>query len=276
MSKNKTLYISDLDGTLLNNNAELSDYTKRSLNYMIANGCSFSVATARTLATSEKILADVNLNVPIILLNGVKIYDVGHKQYIKVERLNPEAVTSVIQVIKSFDITGFMYELKDNELMTYHESLERKPLRDFVEERVSRYNKTFYHTDSFSGVSPEHVIYLTLLDTYERLVPVRDSLASLSGINMTFYKDNYSPDLWYLEMFSDKASKENAVKYLRDECRYEHIIGFGDNLNDLPMFAACDVRVAVENAKDEVKVAADYICGSNDNDGVVKWIEAFV
>jgi len=53
---------------------------------------------------------------------------------------------------------------------------------------------------------------------------------------------------------------------------FECVIGFGDNLNDLPMFAACDIKIAVKNAIPVVKAAADYICDTNSNDGVVKWI----
>ena len=51
----KTLYISDLDGTLLNRNAELSAYTKAVLNRVIAEGLCFSVATARPVATADYI-----------------------------------------------------------------------------------------------------------------------------------------------------------------------------------------------------------------------------
>ena len=87
---------------------------------------------------------------------------------------------------------------------------------------------------------------------------------------------NYRPGFWFLEIFSDKASKQNAVKHLREAYSFERIIGFGDNLNDLPMFAACDVRVAVENAKPEVKTAANTICDTNNNDGVAKWLEETV
>ena len=61
--------------------------------------------------------------------------------------------------------------------------------------------------------------------------------------------------------------------FLRETYGYTKIIGFGDNLNDLPMFEACDLRVSVSNAKDEVKASADCICDSNEEDGVVKWIE---
>lgn len=270
---NKTLYISDLDGTLLNRNAELSAYTETALNTMIANGLDFSVATARTLASSGKILAGLTLRTPIILMNGVLIYDIVKKEYIKINKLPTETVTAVIQALRAFEITGFMYELDNGNLMTYYESLAQKPLRDFVEERKAKYYKTFRQVGSFSDIPRDNIIYFTLLDTHERLKPVHDALASQTGLTQTLYKDIYSPDLWYLEIFSAEASKRNAVAYLREAYGYTRIVGFGDNLNDLPMFEACDVRVAVENAKPEVKAAADHICGMNDEDGVAKWLE---
>ena len=86
----------------------------------------------------------------------------------------------------------------------------------------------------------------------------------------------YSDTLWSLEIFSAEASKQNAVKYLRETYGYQKIISFGDNQNDLLKFNDCDVRVAMSNAKDEVKAAADCICNSNEDDGVVTWIEEHI
>jgi len=70
------LYISDLDGTLLNSRKQISEFTKETLNVLIDNDVHFSVATARTAASSVKILSGLQLNVPVILMNGVAIYDV--------------------------------------------------------------------------------------------------------------------------------------------------------------------------------------------------------
>ena len=58
--------------------------------------------------------------------------------------------------------------------------------------------------------------------------------------------------------------------------RREEIMAFGDGSNDLKMLKEVGTGVAMENAKDEVKEAADYIAGLNDEDGVAKFIEAYV
>lgn len=273
MRKNKTLYISDLDGTLLNQSAELSEYTANVLNTMIAKNVKFSVATARTASSSTKILSEVSWHIPLVLMNGVLIYDTEHKQYIQTLSLAEETAINIINVFKRLNITGLMYEFKDNEQRTYYEPLDNEPIRSFIDERRVRYNKVFLQTNSFADIPLNSIIYFTLLDTHERLQLVHDALAVLPNLTQIFYKDNYSPDLWYLEIHSDKASKRHGVEYLRNAYGFDHIVGFGDNLNDLPMFEACDVRVAVENAKPEVKAAADYICGVNYCDGVAKWLE---
>ncbi|MDR0326613.1 MAG: HAD family hydrolase [Oscillospiraceae bacterium] len=273
MQKGKTLYISDLDGTLLNGAAELSETTARALNRMIAEGLWFSVATARTAASAFQILAGVRLSVPLVLMNGVLIYDPAQKQYIQVLPLAAGTVSAVIETLQSQGVTGLMYQLDGSELRTYYEERAHKPIRDFIEERITRFNKKFRQTASFLDVPPEQIIYFTLLDTQDNIKRVHDALEGLSGICRSMYKDIYSPNLWYLEIHSDKASKQNGVSFLREKYGFDRIIGFGDNLNDLPLFAACDHKVAVANAKDEVKAAADVICGTNEDDGVVRWIE---
>ena len=268
----KTLYISDLDGTLLNPNAELSAYTKDALNRMIADGLCFSVATARTAASAFKILDGIQWKVPLVLLNGVLIYDFEQKRYVQVLLLSSQTATKIVSTLREINTTGLMYQLKNDEQITYYETLEHKPLRDFIEERKVRYDKVF-HKVSFMNVAMENIIYFTLLDTHKKILLAHEAFSAISDICLSMYKDIYSPNLWYLEIHNNEATKQSGTIYLRETYGFERVIGFGDNLNDLPMFAACDVKVAVENANPEVKAAADYICDTNDNDGVVKWIE---
>lgn len=275
MTQSKTLYVSDLDGTLLNHNAVLSEYTKNELNKLISCGINFTVASGRTTDAIKEIMTDIELNIPIISFNGVIVYDIKQKSYIKVHWLSAETVKNIVSILKSYNVSGFMYELKDDVLISYYESLEQKPLYDFVQDRKTRYNSIFRQTNDFDNVSSKHIMYFTLVDTYDRIKPVYDALKKLTDINMSIVNNTYSDDLWFLEIFNAEASKQNAVMFLRKTYGYKKIIGFGDNNNDLPMFKICDVCVAVKNAKDEVKAVADHICKSYDEDGVVKWIEDY-
>jgi Cof subfamily protein (haloacid dehalogenase superfamily) len=270
----KSLYISDLDGTLLNDKVKLSDYTIDTLNALIQQGIHFTIATARTAASVTKILAPLTLNIPVILMNGVLLYDIPSGQYLDIQRLSKEGITAILEVLKNNNLTGFMYEVKDNILTTYYERLESKALREFYEERVREYQKSFLQVSDFSIVDPEHIIYFALLDSKERLEPAYQILKTNPNIALAFYKDIYSDeDLWYLELFSVKATKYNAAQILRNRYEFNYMVGFGDNLNDLPLFQACDETCAVSNAKPEVKIAATHIIESNLEDGVAHWLE---
>ena len=273
MNKPKTLYISDLDNTLLNSDSVLSDYTKNTLNELISKGIDFTVATGRTTDAAQQIMSDVELNIPIVSFNGVVIYSTKEKRCEKVFWLSTKTVIKIVNVLKSHGVLFLMYEYKDNELIAYYESLEHEPISDFIRDRKARYNSAFSQVGSFGDVSAEHIMYFTLKDTYDRIKPVYDVMKKVANINIALVDDTSIDGLWWLEIFSADASKENAVKFLRAEYGYNKVVGFGDNYNDLPMFKACDICVAVKNALSEVIAAADYICDTNDNDGVAKWLK---
>jgi hydroxymethylpyrimidine pyrophosphatase-like HAD family hydrolase len=146
------------------------------------------------------------------------------------------------------------------------------PLRSFVEERISKYNKTFRQIEHFDGLSPDNIVYFMTLDRRERLIPVREAISALCGVNTAMYEDVYRPGYWYLEAFSGNASKRTAVIFLREKYGFTRVVCFGDNFNDLPMFEASDCKVAVENAIPALITAADCVCGGNDADGVAKWL----
>ena len=267
------LYISDLDGTLLNSNKDVSNYTRDTLNSLIANGVNFSIATARTAGSAVKILSGLNINVPVVLMNGAAIYDMRKNRYIKIEEIPSPTVQDILETLKENGITGFMYSISNDELVTYYEKLDTKALRDFYDERVMKYYKAFEQVDSFiNKIESRKITYFTLIDEYERLSEVFQNLKKHSDIDIVLYKDIYAENLWYLEIYSKNASKYNAVKYLREYCNFDRIIGFGDNVNDIPLFNACDEFYAVSNAVGELKELATGIIEDNISDSVARFI----
>lgn len=269
----KTLYVSDLDGTLLNKDAVLSPYTIHTINELLHKGLNFSVATARSAATVGKILEPLQLSIPVVLMNGVVIYDLKADEYLNINYLSKSSLDYVYETLKNFSLSGFLYEIKDNTLSTYYENLHNKAMKEFHDERVTLYNKKFTQVNDLKDIISHHTIYLTIMDKEERLAPVYNQLSLHPDLSLAFYKDIYSnEDGWYLEIFSVKATKFNAVTYLRDHFQYERVVGFGDNTNDLPLFKACDTALAVGNAKEEVKNAADGIIETNLEDGVANYL----
>lgn len=266
------LFISDLDGTLFNSKAEVSPTTQQKLNALIENGLAFSIATARSLVSTTMIMSGVKLRLPMILMNGVLIYDPVKCVYEVVNRLSDELCRDLLARMRKHDLDCLMYTLTDGEMTTVFEKLSNRAMQTFYDERKSKYNKALRSVERLEDGIGDN-IYFTLLDTFERLSPLYEELKDRKDISITLYNDIYDTDFWYLEIFSVKATKENGVRYLRQKLRPDKITAFGDNLNDLSLFAGADEKIAVSNAKKELTEAADKVIGSNDEDGVVKYLE---
>ena len=265
------LFISDLDGTLLNQNAEISCETKKIINQLIGNGMNFSVATARTLASAGKILSGLNIRLPIILMNGVLIYNPLDKRYEVVNSLTEKLRNEIQSNAKALNLDCFMYTIRGNSMMTYFENLSSNAMKSFYNERREKYYKSFTQVKNFLVISDE-VIYYTFINKYDKLKPLYERLSKNTQLEITFYDDIYSENLWYLEAFSAKASKKQGLKYLRQKYGFNQITAFGDNLNDLPMLEEANLKCVVSNARQELLNSADIVIGSNSDDGVAKYL----
>lgn len=268
----KTLYISDLDGTLFNEHALLSEYTKKILNMLYKKEIDFSIATARTPYTINEILKDVKFRVPITVMNGVMTYDFNKKEIIRYDAINPSDLNIMIDIFSKNNITGFFYSVNDNGLDTYYENLETKARWDFYNERVNKFHKPFVKINSLDELKNTEIVYISISDENHVLQPAYNELKKIDGINIEYYRDIYGEGLWYMEISSSKASKGQAVKYLKNSYSYDNLVCFGDNYNDIKMFNECDESYAVNNAKEDVKRAATGVIKSNTQDGVAKWL----
>ncbi len=268
----KTLYISDLDGTLLDSSGELPDDTSAELNSMIDRGLHFTFATARTIYSAGAITSSLNIDTPCILMNGVCIYDLKKREYISVEAIPRELSDKVASFYEEHGVECFMFRICGQKLTTYYTELTERVMASFAEDRQKNYGKPFVQCRDLRDVTEGEAVYFTSMSSYDSLLPVRNAVKETEGLDCAFYEDTYTGK-WYLEVFSSEASKANGIKKLRALYGYEKVVCFGDNLNDLAMFEQSDVRIAVENARDEVKAAADIIISSNDSNGVAEYLK---
>jgi len=269
----KLLYIADLDGTLLNSAKEVSECSQQVINNHLARGGSFTIATARTLATTERLVSALHINIPVILMNGVAIYDLKKGVYDKVAAIPAATAEAITEILEESGIKGFMYSIENNQLNTYYEDLNTPGLKTFHDNRVRKFNKFFQQVSQLKHQSrSQNVVYFTLIDEFEPLTRVGQALGNLPGINVLMYRDIYSDTLWYLEIYGQAASKRNAVVYLRERYGFDYVIGFGDNLNDLSLVEACDECYAVANAVDELKDQATGVIGDNNSHAVARFI----
>lgn len=267
----KRLFITDLDGTLLNSDGEISYKTADIINALISRGMNFTFATARSIYSAKPLTSALNINVPCILMNGVSIYDLRADGYIANQYIPMSASEKIVEAFRKADAECFMYRFNEGVLTCYYTEITSRVMKAFAEVRKNNYNKPYVQCSSLLEAADDMTIYYTALTDYEKLLPVKETIDGMEDADCAFYKDTYTGK-WFLEVFSAKASKSNGLRFLREKYGFDEVVAFGDNLNDLPMFAQADKKIAVGNAREEVKAAADIVIGTNDNDGVAQWL----
>ncbi|MDE5764011.1 MAG: Cof-type HAD-IIB family hydrolase [Ruminococcus sp.] len=267
----KTLYISDLDGTLLNSGAVLSDYTADKINSLIERGMYFTFATARTIYSAGDIVRNLNINVPCILNNGAEIYDINSGQYVKNAYINPDTARRIVRAFRDNGLKCFVFKFIDGRLATCYDNIVNENMRSYVSERRNKFNQPFIECADVENVLDGTAVYINSIGSYESLLPVRNAVMSMKDADCAFYCDTYTHE-WYLEIFSSTASKGNGLKFLRQKYGFEQIIAFGDNLNDLSMFEQADIKIAVGNADSAIRTKADIITDTNDKNGVADFL----
>lgn len=267
----KTLFLSDLDGTLLNSDAQLSEFSKTGLNKLIENGVLFSVATARTFATVVDMFQDVNLNIPFILMNGVVIYDPVCKKNVIVHSIDKEQAQMVLECYKMQNRTPMLYFMRDDHIEIIYPDTDNPYIKQYVSQRDDLKRKVFICQDNYKFKKNDNLIYIVTLDKYENISEVYNNISVKSKLTSMFYIDNYT-DCYFLETFSQGVSKSTGAQQLKEYLGVDKIVAFGDNLNDIPLFKIADESYAVSNAHEELKKIATGVIDSNNNDAVVRYL----
>ncbi len=274
--KTKTLYVSDMDGTLLNNGSVLSQETIEKLNTLIDNGAAFTVATARTPATVTSLMKDVNANLPFIVMAGCAEWKPKENEYSVVRFIDPTIVKSITDIFCKYDNTPFIYNKSGNTIVVNHTIQLTQQEREFIEPRIKTPLKRLETVESLAANTEEYdgVMLIFSMGKFDNLRKIADEIDK-KGIPCTYncYHDIFDTEQGIIDIYQEGTTKASAIKRLAQEIGAERIVCFGDNLNDIAMMEEADWSVAVENAFEEVKAHADEVIGSNEENAVVNWIE---
>ncbi len=263
----KTLYVTDLDGTLLDSTPKTSEYTNSTINSLLGKGVCISYATARSLVTTKKVTKGLCFKYPLVVHNGTFIVDTDGKILHKNIFLQNEA-HSILNTILEHDLSPIVFSLIDEkQKFSYVKNSVNKATQDFLNARINDLrNRGVNSKDSlFDG----EIYYFTLIGDEEKLQPLYELFKDT--YQCYYQRDMYSGEFW-LEITPKCATKANAVLQLKKMLGCNRIVAFGDGINDIEMFSIADECYAVENAVDILKEKATAIIESNNCDGVAKWL----
>lgn len=245
--------VADVDGTIIPPTELIAPGPTKRLIKAVAGakkrGVVFSLATGRSVPHMEKLIAGLNLDSPIIVDNGAKIYDTACKKYLW-QSLIPKAKAQKI-----------LAELKTEGSLKVYITDDNRRIEDI--NQVDRWKIS-------------KIVILSL--TPERAEKLYQRLKAISGVTVTRSISGLDPVREAVHINSAGATKQIALFKLGEilGIKTKEMIGIGDSYNDFPFLMACGLKVAMANAIPEIREIADFIAPSYQEDGVAYILEKFI
>lgn len=270
----RTLYVTDLDGTLLNTNHRISPYSIDVINTLVERGMLFTYATARSLVSASVVAEGLLTNIPIIAYNGAFIINPSTKEILASSFFTKEETDKVQEVLGRCGISPLVYAyINGVEKVTWNTNKENEGIRHYLDVRKGdRRFRPLTDAESATKLYEGNMFYYTCIGEKEDLLPVYEAFSRDERFICTLQQELYRLEYW-CEILPKNATKANAIEKLKKLWNCQKVVSFGDAINDIPMFRVSDECYAVRNGVEELKQLATGIIESNDEDGVARWLE---
>ena len=262
------LAASDLDGTFLNKQGEVGPKTREVLKQMDEKGILFVPCTGRAYIEAPDFFKEDDQFKYLVTSNGALISDRhGHPiQTLALSMEKAREVMNLVHPISSYwtvDVDGVLYcsETLSDDKELVGETEER--IEEFRQTRIFCYGYDFLNQDE-GTVRKLHF----MVKNPEHKQEVLNALKDVKDVMITWSSHSN------VEVQHPLCGKGKALEIVMEmeQIKKEETVGFGDNTNDLSLFDAVGLKVAVENASADLKEAADEIAQSNKVEGVALFL----
>ncbi len=134
---NQTLYVSDLDGTLLNNQAVLSLFSQQTLRELLEDGLTFTVASARSGVSIQMMLKGLRLPLPIVEFNGAFITDLESGHHEVINRIDSDIIEDVYPLICKFSCVSLISRFNGTADCLYYNDIINDGMYWYIVDRQS-------------------------------------------------------------------------------------------------------------------------------------------
>jgi Cof subfamily protein (haloacid dehalogenase superfamily) len=247
----------DMDGTLISRDRPLSDDTRNALNALIRRGYHVVMATGRSLDFIRHHCPGIELTGPQITYNGAVIADAATGRTLSMSLLPEGMASAVVNFLLDADIPPITCAID-------HVYLDRR-IPDPEDWVAPGRDGTFL--EDIRQAPIKGLIKVVGESDEEAITRIRPR--AHAEFDSSLYVTQTSPRL--IEFLNPQASKGAALRQIAEwlGISRDEIIAFGDSHNDIAMFEVAGLSVAMGNASDEVKQAADRVTLRSEEDGVV-------
>ena len=270
----RTLYVPDLDGTLLGTDGRLSAESARLLNQAITAGVLFTYATARSFSSASRATEGLQLAMPVITYGGTMTVSSrdGSPELVRLLDEKPVSLMAA-EFARTPAVEPVWFTFEDGrDWVRWRPDKTTSGLELFLAQRAG--DRRLRPITPDDPLDPRGVFYVTVIAENAVLMALATMLSSgpLGTAAHFLTVDPSTPGLAWLEVHDGAGTKAHAIQRLAARYGAERLVVFGDNHNDVPMFTVADQGFAVSNAVPELKAVATGVIGHHDTDAVARHI----
>ena len=265
MLDNIKIIFVDLDGTALNSKGEFSDFTKNIFKQVAEKGIYVVLCSGRSNSDMIEKSKDSYSSSFIISSNGAMVFDYKDNKKIFESSIDKDILNDIWNFAIANDVN-----------ITFNGTSNRF--------KSTNSRKNGIVISNISDINEEITQIVTDTKEFDKITYLKNIIQSYEELDAknfgTQIFNNFGPteDGFELDIVNKGNNKGHAVRKLLQylNLNEDNSLCFGDQLNDRSMFEECGITVAMENGSDELKKFANYVTGSNDNDGVADFIENYL
>lgn len=266
----KTLFVTDLDGTLLTKYERISEYSLEKINALVSRGLLFTYATARSVRSAERATQGLIHNIPSVLYNGALIYDQNTDRTLYASYFDDDGKRYVLHVLRSFGICPFIFgAVPGSEQVKWIPERASEGMKRYLSRREGDGRFVPVHNDD--DLLDGYVFYFKCIGPSDQIGAAWNVLKYDPRFVCIYHQEMYQNDFW-MEISTRGANKAKGVVFLKNYLNCDRVVCFGDTSNDSDMFDVCDEKYAVMNADSWLKEKATGVIGYCEEDGVAKWL----
>jgi len=268
----RTLYVSDLDDTLLGADGELSDTARTTLTRLLAEGTQFTVATARSPLTTLRALDGLLLSLPFVAYSGATAVQPDEPTPLWWEHFDARALKPLVGAALAAGVTPLVFWLDgEADKVSWVRGAETSGVDTFLESRQG--DPRLAPVDGWDEVDHDTGFFVSIRGEYpvvRRLSRMIRAISWGTGCSLALAGSRES-GVGVLDVTPSGATKGSGIRRIAEDHGFDRIVAFGDGANDLPLFAEADESYATAGASDEVKAAATAVLDDRE-DAVVHFL----
>lgn len=255
----------DIDGTLITPDKIVTPYVREALRYAEDRGIMVSLVTGRLYPTCRKYSLELSLSGPCVIYQGAMIIDPKTDKVLYEVRIPRDKALKIVKIAREKNLSLNVYM---DQFTFYTERPNQYSILDAQLNEVE-----IQIVKDIEKIIEYDPLKLMFVDEPGVISRLEENFSSYDGDLVAFTS---LPQ--FLEIVNRSATKADALKWIanRFNIKREEVVAIGDSHNDIPMLEWAGIGVAMGNADDKVKGAADFITLSNREDGVAHAIEKLI